>query len=123
MENNQENPHAFPVADNCPYSGMTLRDYFIAHAPTEPQPWFKPIMPEKPRKLNPSDHLQPDEVEQYRQEDEFAYESENPRIREFAARASDNSDARIEWDNEKTKQVFVQWPAAWADEMMKAREL
>jgi hypothetical protein len=28
--------------------GMTLRDYFIAHAPAEPQPWFAPVMPPKP---------------------------------------------------------------------------
>jgi hypothetical protein len=25
--------------------GMTLRDYFMAHAPAEPQPWFEPVTP------------------------------------------------------------------------------
>lgn len=25
--------------------GMTLRDYFAAHAPAEPQSWFEPTMP------------------------------------------------------------------------------
>lgn len=26
------------------HNGMSLRDYFIAHAPAEPQPWFEPVM-------------------------------------------------------------------------------
>jgi len=28
--------------------GMTLRQYYIAHAPAEPQPWFEPEMRTKP---------------------------------------------------------------------------
>ena len=29
--------------------GMTLRDYFAAHAPADPQPWFLPTMPPRPK--------------------------------------------------------------------------
>lgn len=36
-----------------PQEGMSLRDYFAAHAPRKPQHWFRPVMPERPGK--PSD--------------------------------------------------------------------
>lgn len=37
---------AFPLGTAEP--GMTLRDYFAAHAPAEPQSWFEPTMPPGP---------------------------------------------------------------------------
>jgi len=33
----------------CP--GMSLRDYFIAHAPAYPQQWFLPEMPPQPNEI------------------------------------------------------------------------
>ena len=49
-------PQAFPVpAGNfsggeswTPELGMSLRDYFAAHAPIEPWGWFRPTMPPRP---------------------------------------------------------------------------
>jgi hypothetical protein len=38
---------AFPIGSTPEEwgNGATLRDYFIAHAPAEPQPWFDPVLP------------------------------------------------------------------------------
>ncbi len=69
-------------------AGMTLRDYLIAHAPAQPQPWFEPVMP---------DGFEPDWTINGRpcfgDEKQAAY----------------------------TKQRYIQWPAAWADEQLKLR--
>ena len=90
---------AFPVPLNpgqpwqgmAPCDGMTLRDYFIAHAPAEPQRWFKPKQPQQPVR---------EQFESY-----ASYQ------RAFDA-----------WLDDCNKQLYVEWPAAWADEMLKARE-
>ncbi|PKL40915.1 MAG: hypothetical protein CVV44_04150 [Spirochaetae bacterium HGW-Spirochaetae-1] len=74
--------------------GMSLRDYFIAHAPAEPQPWFTPIMDIK----RPQPH--------------------------FDSSRSGNCLNRMaldSWDNEYDKQRHLQWPVAWADAMLAAR--
>ena len=67
------------------FAGMTLRDYFMAHAPAEPQPWFIPEMPPEP---DPGMFF----------------------------------DEHSAWVAEQYKQRYVQWPAAWAGEMLKARD-
>ena len=92
--------------------GMTLRDYFIAHAPAEPQPWFKPNVAQRPETevlLNLS------ELDRF--------------LRKSLAGScaigdviSANQKEMKEWDRNYIKQLYIQWPAAWADEMLKARE-
>ena len=44
---------AFPVYDlsKFQYAGMSLKDYFMAHAPAEPQYWFVPEMPPRPEAI------------------------------------------------------------------------
>lgn len=77
----------------------TLRDYFIVHAPVQPQPWFEPIglpprpTPESPAIENP-DGLWTSWVQQQGQ-----------------------------WQLLYERERWVQWPAAWADAMLKAREV
>lgn len=75
------------------HPGMTLRDYFIAHAPADPQPWFSPVLPEAPKGRIGAD-------------------------RKITSESREEFDA---WKLECVKQHFVQWPAAWADEILKAR--
>lgn len=65
--------------------GMTLRDYFIAHAPVEPWGWFKPVMP------SGTDNLL-----------EMGFDGK--------------------CYSEKERQRFIQWPAFWADTMLKDRK-
>ena len=94
--------------------GMTLRDYFIAHAPAEPQPWFSPAM-ETERPPNRFVGYPPSKMEyaSARDADNAAGDDgwHNP-----------NEQAQGEWDKEKAKQHYVQWPAAWADAMLEARK-
>ena len=70
--------------------GITVRQWFMAHAPAEPQPWFEPKMPPRPS---------PPESQRDRNRAGIALQ---------------------EWGAEKRKQRLVQWPAAWADEQLKA---
>ena len=67
-------------------------EYFMAHAPAEPQDWFEPVMPtERPQFTNPGLAEQPDhEVQEI-----------------------------TNWNNERYKQRYIQWPLAWAQEQCK----
>lgn len=130
MTDKPENPPAFPTllldkVDNVEHGetqgGMTLRDYFIAHAPVEPQPWFVPTMPLKPELPDPYTELSEEDLAEWRKLDEFAPEEGNERVKAFCQREQDARKARQEWENERKKQRYAQWPAAWADAMLKAR--
>lgn len=76
-------------------TGLSVRDYFIAHAPAEPQPWFRPAMP------RPCPE----------------------RILKEGCDYPINGKERHEWHVEFERQRWIQWPAAWADEQLKAREV
>lgn len=73
--------------------GMSLRDFFIAHAPAEPQPWFEPKVPPRP-------------------------EGEKPSTASSVLLGLPPS----AWEIERAKQRYIQWPAAWADAMLAERE-
>jgi hypothetical protein len=106
---------AFPTNESNFYTwcdtGMTLRDYFMAHAPTK-QYWFKPTM------------ATPCPVHRFVSDDGIDYGQDN-----WAAEKAEgdnfmdkNGSAIDAWQAEYEKQTCVQWPAAWADEMLKARQ-
>ncbi len=88
--------HPIYSGTECLDQGLNLRDYFIAHAPAEPQGWFQPVM-----------------------------DSERPEPCWGDARPDDdypiNSGAIAAWDREKVRQKYIQWPAAWADAMLEQR--
>ena len=107
---------AFPHHEDClsgTSSGMSLRDYFVSHAPTEPQPWFEPVMPPKP-KLGQEfisldgERKYTDVRTAYIEEGRFGYEDVNKTAVE-------------EWDVEWNKQRYFQWPEAWADARLARR--
>ncbi len=98
--------------------GMTLRDYFIAHAPAEPWPEFDPVMPiDRPLSR-------------------WAYENapaDGPRFHSARAaeihyQCSDEyvineaADEQNEWSSERNLQRRIQWPSYWADTQLKARK-
>ena len=85
IKHSQEYGYSIIRESRALHEGMTLRDYFMAHAPAEPQPWFIPEMPPEPD------------------------------LGKFF-------DEHSAWVAEQYKQRYVQWPAAWADEMLKARD-
>ena len=108
-----------------PSGGMLLRDYFIAHAPAEPQPWFEPAMP-LPRTVHPGSipDATPAEKEELSGLGEFlgAEDCMQPRVREYGVALEAHQAAERMRSQEREKQRYVQWPAAWADEMLRARE-
>lgn len=119
---------AFPTGDN-PESrlmadpGMSLRDFFIAHAPAEPQSWFKPVMEPEPKSVQfPADMTQEERAE-YHGWDEYLATSDlkYPRIRAYAESVDAYTVLRRAWNSEYEKQRYVQWPVAWADAMIAAR--
>lgn len=113
--------------------GMTLRDYFAAHAP-EPPEWFSPTMPPKPRLPSWMDYL-PYVPEVYDAvarffdggaPEEFVAEVP-PEDREaaqvFVAAWKEADRARHEWNAaDRLLQTIVQWRWHYADAMLAARE-
>jgi len=84
--------------------GMSLRDVFAVHAPSEPQAWFTPTMKEDrpvPVKLNG-----------------VIVDSDDP---VFDAKCANIKEVR-EFDKEYAKQTSIQWPYAWADAQIAERE-
>lgn len=80
-------------------AGMTLRDYFAAHAPAEPQHWFRPVVSERPRAIYHEGHG-----------GEHCWDCSPENYRELE-----------EYDAERRKLALVQWPYAWADAMLAER--
>lgn len=127
MRKRENGGYAFPSYDNTDDSvrGMNLRDYFIAHAPAEPQPWFEPVMKITcPEPIPyPSDETAAEraEINRWMQKGgiETVDDSKEPRARAYVHAREEHARASFLWDAEHTKQRYVQWPAAWADEMLK----
>ncbi|WAX26333.1 hypothetical protein [Ralstonia phage p2110] len=103
--------------------GMSLRDYFIAHAPAEPQAWFEPKMPTPRPQLPTSSSLsEADQSDWHDERLDHDPEGCSAELHAFAeARRSYEKNVN-EWDREYSKQWCIQWPAAWADEQLRARE-
>ena len=104
------NEPAFPglILGNESTSGMTWLDYFAAHAPIEPQEWFDPTMRSKPLKVDRPDPFGDDTTsEQFKRQSDL-YDAW--------------SDAYRLWLREKAKERLLQWPWAWAREMIARRD-
>ncbi len=102
--------------------GMTLRDYYIAHAPVEPQDWFKPKM-DFPRPLIPDWSRVQDPVlrEELIQCVNLDVDAESAKAIEWLDQRATIAAEQLTWDDEFSKKRYTQWPAAWADEMLNAR--
>lgn len=97
-----------PADIGCP--GLSIRDYFIAHAPAEPQQWFRPTMPPcpVPHLVGHDGRTYATTLDAERACGEDGFEDRN-------------YEAINDWQRECAKQRYVQWPAAWADAMLKVR--
>ncbi|MCG8431789.1 MAG: hypothetical protein MJA29_11530 [Candidatus Omnitrophica bacterium] len=89
--------------------GMSLRDYFIAHAPASPPDWFQPKMDPMPT----SHGLE--YCEGCMEESDCLGNADCDEI-------NDIIEARHVWEKEERKQKSLQWPIFWADAMLEARE-
>lgn len=108
--------------------GMTLRDYLIAHAPIEHWTWFKPAMLcERPKYPNfeailkgfPEHSIKT--FENWRRDPSYDLEG-YPELKPALDALADYHKAANVWDAEYSRQKDLQWPAFWADEMLKERE-
>jgi hypothetical protein len=106
-------------------TGMTLRDYFAAHAPAEPQQWFSPVLTE-PAPQRPD---LPAEIVGTRRSYLIEYgdvmrleNAQTPVERQYLEAVKAYEKARTAHNIETGKQFYVQWPGAWADEQIKARK-
>lgn len=116
-----ERDRLYADAYNKAVRGMTLRDYFIAHAPVEPQPWFEPTMPKRPQ--FPDFGALPKEDQRDWNNERYDYEPEkcSPALQAYGEQHSMAIKAMHEWSKEYEKQRYVQWPGAWADEQLRLR--
>lgn len=94
-----------------------LRDEFAMHAPDEPQSWFNPVMtyslvlPELSEKEKSALH---------------GYNTDDYGRMDFdlgSKLCSERNKITYAYNNEHEKQKYIQWPYAWADEMLKARKV
>ena len=101
--------------------GMSLRDYFAAHAPHQPHSWFNPVMRSCP--LVPS--IQNIEDAATRVDVVMAEEGgTDPETEAGAAWIKARNHLAQEqeaWQHEFRVQRHLQWPYAWADAMLKQR--
>lgn len=84
-------------------TGMSLRDYFAAHAPADYHSWFTPTMPERPAPQFDHDHPNERRCQQ-----------------EFDCHAV-NAEELSAYDDARREQYELQWPYAWADAMLTLR--
>ena len=106
------------------FSGISIHQYFMAHAPAEPQPWFDPVMPEPRPEDRWADKSAPDGPYFDIRKAALHYKSKTlyaENLRNYAEDAQNQWDEK--WKNEFAKQRYLQWPAAWADEMVKREKM
>lgn len=128
MTDKQTGGPAFPVS-GMTGRGMTLRDYFIAHAPAEPQPWFSPVVPAKEAPLLPFLQMFPDSTEEERRavsnfnaEWMIVEDVKEERARAYLFQKEQYRQRLRQFASMVERERYIQWPAAWADAMLRARE-
>lgn len=117
---------AFPVwsdAGGHIQPGMTLRDYFIAHAPSHAPKWFFPVI--EPCPIVPSHRKLP--LDDFKIELNTFYngnkerEELTPGALVWVERRESVELAQEEWQTKFRRECYAQWPCAWADMMLEQR--
>jgi hypothetical protein len=87
----------------------------MAHAPAEPQKWFKPILPPQPVVPLIADI---DDDDLRADLHDWSSDQGQPQTPEGIAWVENYNrqyEAHLAWIGDQVKQKYVQWPAAWAD--------
>jgi hypothetical protein len=100
---NNGRPHFEDSEVSSDQEGMSLRDYFAAHAPRDWPEWYQPTMPPRPAIEWGHDH------------------PHEPRCRSSYDCIAINLDELEAYDRERRRQFSLQWPYAWADAMLAER--
>ena len=111
--------HEFGYAEGT--EGMTIRQYFMAHAPAEPQQWFKPVVGPRPTMPDKYETLNVAQVKEW-EAMQAGCDVDDGDVIDFA-RSWDAAKLACEaYDAEYVRQKYAQWPAAWADAVLAAGE-
>lgn len=117
------NKDAFPRASSPQTTGLSVRAYFAAHAPAEPQPWFKPEVPPRPGVPDKFVELTAEERRDLSHIDNGGELAEvSPNVRKFIRRLEVARKALESWEAFYKMARYVQWPVAWADAMIAEME-
>jgi hypothetical protein len=101
---------------------LALRDYFIAHAPAEPQPWFQPVMATERPMVPTIFELSAEDRRDWNDERlDNEPDACSPALHDFQKRQRQALNAGDAWDAEQKKLRYVQWPGAWADAQIALR--
>lgn len=99
------------------FMGITRREWFMAHAPAEPPEWFFPTM--RPCPEVPSVHRIAD-LEFRRRVMDWMDGGGDDQQAEAWSKAQDSMvEQQEQWQAEFRKELTLQWPGYWADEMLK----
>lgn len=101
---------------------MTGREYLAAHAPHEPQEWFEPVMPERPKRLDWRDITDAELRKEVLTCIDASIDPTSAEASEWFDKEREADKLVDAWKAERNKQRFVQWPWAWADAVLAARE-
>lgn len=125
-----------PDGEPALFPGMTLHDYFMAHAPAEPQSWFVPVLdvPKRPTFEESgawSRDCVPREISEWQESILLSEDIERSNAEKMIKRFPGMSRyvsaylayrvALSRLRAEREKQRYIQWPAAWATEMIKEK--
>lgn len=109
--------------------GLSKYEYFAAHAPAEPQPWFEPAMAMlRPKHPSPSDpryslsDRSTDDVNLLKLADDWTRDpiydlcevNDDPGLAAFERDYVAASKAQCDYDRDYKMQRYIQWPWAWA---------
>jgi len=111
--------------------GISLRDYFIAHAPAEPWPWFQPQVTDPPPTpqyeqsgvwgFNKVEQVQAGELRKNRSFNSFVVNTGCEKYAAFEAAWNAYWESERLWKDTIQQARQVQWPAFWADTMLAQR--
>jgi hypothetical protein len=130
----QENRPAYPTNArmHTEMTGITKREFFIAHAPKVVPKWFKPVMPERPKMEVPlhtifgkySDHKHKDLFLQCWCDESEMFDEEVPEelrleVEHHIEKSNKAYEKVCAWDRDLVIETDIQWPIFWADNMLK----
>lgn len=121
-------PRGFEHEDDSPETGITLLEYYAAHAPKAPE-WFKPVMeprPKKPQHWEYRDGVTEADIKfikrNYFEDDWIGKERPTKRRRQIMKQYDDEMEkwykADKAWEAENKLQHIVQWRFKYAQAMV-----
>lgn len=112
------------AADFIFFGGITVRDWFAAHAPTEIPRWFQ-YQPSTPRPELPDKYKELDDKQRRELEagDGWPEEGEaSDEVVAFANRMRVAHEAQERWERKRDADRFIAWRWHYADLMIRGRE-